>query len=110
MDLVEPVQLDDRIRMVIDPQVDERVRQAAVAAITLHDEQGSGLLAASVAAGRLRRREGLDQPLRECPAGARLPRRRERLDGRPGDEEVALRRKAGAPGATGPVHALRAGE
>ena len=61
-------QLGDGLLVVVDAEVDERVGEARVAAVLLHDEQRRRLLAAPVAAGRLRGGEALEQPL-----GERLP-------------------------------------
>ena len=93
--------------MVVDPEVDEDVGEARVAAVSLHDEEGGRLLAAPVAARCLRRGEALDQALHEGQLRVRLERRRERSDRLPADEDVALCRVAGAGAVSRPVVALR---
>ena len=109
MDSVEPAQLLDRALVVVDAEVDDEVGEPGVAAVALDDEQRGGLLAAPVAARSLRGGEALDQALGQR-AGRRLERLRERVDGLSGDEDVPLRRVAGAGAAAGPVVAARAGE
>ena len=110
MGAVQPCELRDRLRVVVDPQVDEDVAHRGVAAVALHDEQRGGLLAAAVAARRLRGGEALEQPLRERPARRRGEGRRERSDGLLADEDVALRGEARAGLPAGPVEALAARE
>ena len=68
MQVVEARELGDRLRVVVDAQVDEDVAEAGVAAVALDDEQRGRLLAAAVAAGGLRRGEALEQPLGERAA------------------------------------------
>ena len=70
MELVEPAQLLDRPRVIVDAEVDERVGEPAVAAVALDDEQRRRLLAAPVAARGLRGGEAVEQPLGERRAGA----------------------------------------
>ena len=77
--VVEPVEaakLLDGPLVVVDAEVDERVRQPRVAAVPLDDEQRRRLLAAAVAARGLRRGEAVDQPLGERPTGRGRERRR----------------------------------
>ena len=104
---VEAAQLVDRRLVIVDAEVDEDVGEAGVAAVALDDDQRRGLLAALVAARRLRRRERLDQALGE--RSARLERLRERVDGVAGDEDVPLRGVAVAGAPAGPVEAGGAG-
>src|SRR4051812_23715261 len=59
---VEPLELPDRLRMVIDPDIQERIVLGRV------DEERRGLLAAFVAAGRFARCERGEQALRERDA------------------------------------------
>ena len=61
MDVVDAPQLVDGPLVVVDAQVDQRVG-VEVAASPLDDEQRRGLLAAPVAAGRLRGGEAREQP------------------------------------------------
>ncbi len=109
MDAVQPAELRDRPRVVVDPQVDQRVREARVPTVLLDDEQRGGLLATPVAAGGLRGVEAVEQALGER-AGARLEGLGERVHRRTGDEDVALRGVAGAGAPAGPVVAARARE
>ena len=69
MGAVQPRELRDRLRVVVDAQVDEDVAQRGVAAVALDDEQRGRLLAAPVAARGLRGGEALEQPLARaaCP-------------------------------------------
>ena len=92
--------------MVVDAQVDDDVGEARVAAVALDDEERRRLLAAAVAARRLRRVEAVEQPLGEREPRGRLERLGERVDGLRRDEDVPLRRVAGAGAAAGPVVAL----
>ena len=62
---VDPAQLGERVRVVVDAQVDERIGEARVASVALDDEQRRRLAATAVAAGGLRRVEAVEQPLRE---------------------------------------------
>ncbi len=110
VDPVETGELLDRPLVVVDAEIDEHVREAGVAAVALDDEQRGGLLAAAVAARGLRRREAVEQALRERPSGRAGERGRQRGDRLLGDEDVPLRREAGAGEAAGPVVAARAGE
>ena len=110
MEPVDSAQLGERVRVVVDAQVDERVGEARVAAVALDDEQRRGLAAAAVAARALRRIEAVEQPLRERVTGRRLERPRERVDGGFGDEDVPLRGVAVTRAATGPGVAPVAGE
>src|SRR4029079_5123609 len=57
----EPAKLLERALVVLDPQLDDDIGQARVTGIVLDDEQRCGLLAAPVAAGRLRRGEAVPQ-------------------------------------------------
>ncbi len=57
----KPLELVDRRRVVVDPQVDEHVGEARVAAALPDDEERRRLLAAPVAAGGLRSGEAGDQ-------------------------------------------------
>ena len=59
-------ELRDRRLVVVDAQVDEHVREPRVAAVSLDHEQRRGLLAAPVAARRLRRRERVQQACGEA--------------------------------------------
>ena len=61
--VVEAAQLLDRRLVVVDAEVDERVGEPRVAAVALDDEHGGRLLPPLVAAGRLCRRERLEQAL-----------------------------------------------
>ena len=103
---VEATELGERIGVVVDAQIDERVRQARVAAVALDDEQGRGLPPATVATGRLGRVEAVEQPLGERRARRRLERLRERVDGRARDEDVPLGGVALSRAAAGPGVAL----
>ncbi len=95
--------------MVVDAQVHERVREARVAAVLLHDDEGRGLLTAPVAARGLRGPEALDQPLYEREISRRLERRRERVHRLLADEDVPLRCVARARATPGPREAALAG-
>ena len=65
---IEPAKLLDGTLVVVDPEVDEGVGQARVAAVPLDDEQRRRLLATAVAARSLRGRKAVDQPLGERPS------------------------------------------
>ena len=78
-----------------------------VAAVALDDEERRRLLAAPVAAGRLRRREALEQALGERRPAVASNVVGERVDGRRRDEDVPLRGVAVAHPAARPVEALR---
>ena len=77
---VDAPQLDERLGVVVDPEVDEDVREARVPSVALDDEEGRGLAPSAVAARRLRRVEGIDQPLCEPLPGGRLERFDQRVD------------------------------
>ena len=96
--------------MVVDAEVDERVGESRVATVALDDEQGGGLPAAAVAARRLRGVEAVEQSLGESLARRRLERLCERVDGRAGDEDVALRRVRAPRAPARPRVALVPGE
>src|SRR6059058_2737598 len=53
MQAVEPAKLLERPLVVLDPELDDRVRELSVAAVLLDDQQCRRLLAAAVAAGGL---------------------------------------------------------
>ena len=72
MQAVQPPQLLDRRRVVVDAQVDEDVGQPRVAAVPLDDEERGRLLSAPVAARRLRGGEAVDQALRQRAPRVRL--------------------------------------
>src|SRR5437667_4920760 len=90
VEAVQPRELVDRTLVVVDTEVDEDVRELAVAAVALDHEERRRLLAPRVPARRLRGREAFDQALRERRSRGGLEGRRERVDGRFGDEDVAL--------------------
>ena len=104
---VEPSELAERVGVVVDAEVDERVREPRVAAVALDDEERRRLPAAAVAARGLGGVEAVEQPLGERRARRRLERLRERVDGRARDEDVALRRVAVARAAARPGMAVR---
>src|SRR5581483_7947823 len=106
--LVQPFELRDRGRVVVDAQVDDDVGEAGIAAVARDDEQRRRLLAAAVAACCLRRAEATEQPLYERRPRRRLERLGERLDRLGRDEQVPLRGKARARDAAGPGQALGA--
>src|SRR5438105_9395577 len=106
VEAVQPLELRDRPLVVIDPQVDGDVGHAPVPAAAVDDEQGRRLLAAAVAARRLRGGEAREQPLGERLAGAALEGGRERVDGLAGDEDVPLDREPRSGQAARPVVAL----
>ena len=71
VDPVDPLQLLDRLGMVVDPEVDRDVVRAAVAAVLADDEEGGRLPAPPVAARRLGGGEADEEPLGErCSAEA----------------------------------------
>ena len=55
-------QLDERVGMVVDAQVDEAVGEPGVAAVPLDDEKRRGLAPAAVATRRLCGVEAVEQP------------------------------------------------
>src|SRR6185312_9669494 len=109
LDRVEALELRDRVGMVVDPQVDQDVRSAAVAAVGLAHDHRCRLAAAAVAAGLVARCQRGEQALDQRPLRA-LEGVPQRLDDRGAREQVALGGVAGAGPATGPVEALRPGE
>ena len=68
MQCQQPLQLGDRIRGVVDPDVDESVVRPEVAAVLPNHEQGGRLHPALVAATRLPRLERRQQAVRELTA------------------------------------------
>src|SRR5690606_26064616 len=98
-----------RLLVVVDAQVAIAVVHAAVAPTLAHDEQCGALHAALVAARLLARLECGDQPVAEIALG-RLESLRHRGDHALAGEDVALRAVVLAGDATGPFHALVAGE
>ena len=86
----QALQLRDRIGRVVDPDVDEAVVGAEVAAVLPDDEQRGRLHPALVAAAGLARLERRHQPVGEV-APAPLERLREVLHRLVGDDDVALR-------------------
>ena len=109
MQPVETRELADRLGVVVDAEIDEHIREAGVAAVALDDEQRCRLLSAAIAAGRLRRRQRLEEPFRERPSGGRGERLHERRHGLLADEDVALRGEARAGDAARPLEAFGAG-
>ena len=108
MEAVDPLQLLDGLRVVVDAEVDGDVARAAVAAVLADDEECRRLAAAAIAAGRLGGREAGQEPLRQ-----RVPRRAlegvgERVDRGRRDEDVPLRGLARPGRPAGPLEALRA--
>jgi hypothetical protein len=110
MEPIDASELLERARVVVDAEIEEDVREAGVAAVGLDDEKRGGLLAAAVAAGRLRRVEAVEQALDQRASGSPLERLCERVDRLGRDEDVALRRIAVARAMTGPVVAPVSGE
>ena len=110
MERVQPLELLDRARMVVDAQVDDRVARSAVATVLADDEERGRLLSAPVASRCLGGVEAGEQPLRERPAGRPFERPRERVHGLARDEDVALGRESGARRPPGPLEALGARE
>src|SRR5207244_6364937 len=103
-------ELLDRPLVVVNAEVDERVGEAGVAAVLLHDEQARGLLPALVAACGLGGVEAVEEAGRKGLAGGALERHGERIDRLLRDEDVALGRIAVAGSAARPLEALLAGE
>ena len=85
----EAFQLGDGRLVVVDRDVDVVVLPVVAGAFA-DDEEGGALFAAPVAPGRTAREEGRHEPVGERALGG-LERRRHRLDGLLGDEDVALR-------------------
>src|SRR5262249_15053902 len=106
----EPPELRDRALVVVDAQIDDRVGELRVTGVLLDHEQGRGLLAAPVAAGRLSCGQTLDQPLSELEMAVRLEGGCEGVDGRRRDEDVPLRRVALARAPARPLVTARPGE
>ncbi len=98
-------------RVVVDAEIDRHVGDPAVAALRADDEERGRLLAAPVAARRLRCGEPRERAARrERLAAAGLERLGERVHGRLRDEDVPLRRVAGPRATARPVEAGGAGE
>ena len=66
--------------MVVDPEIDEDVREPRVALLGPDDEDRRRLLPATVSAGCLRGVEAVEEPFGERLARARLERLGERVD------------------------------
>ena len=109
VDAVEPAELLDRARVIVDAQVDQHIGEPGVATVALDDEEGGRLLAAAVAARGLGGGKAVEQPLRQRAARA-LEGLGERVDGLRGDEDVPLGGVAGAGAPACPVVAAGAGE
>ena len=101
--LVEAAQLGDRLGVVVDAQVEERIVLGRV------DEERRRLLAALVAARGLARVERREQPLGERQRGVRLVRRGGLGDHLRAGEHVAGDRVAVARAMPAPVDARAAG-
>ena len=102
------VALDERVGMVVDPQVYEDVGEVCVPAVPLDDEEGCGLSPATVATRGLRGVEAVEQPLREPLPGRGLERLGEGVYRLARHEDVSLRRIADAGAAARPGVALDA--
>ena len=105
---VDPLQLLDRLGMVVDAEVDGDVARAAVAAVLADDEEGGRLPAAPVAARRPRRRRGRRGAARRAVPRRGFEGRGQRLDRRRRDEDVPLRGVARPGRPAGPLEAVRA--
>ena len=109
----QPLELRDGIGSVVDPDVDEAVVGAEIAAVLPHDEERGRLHAALVAAAGLARLERGHQPVGQAALGP-LERLRQVLHRLVGDHDVGLRAEAAAhdhlplPPATLPLPARRA--
>ncbi len=110
MQRVDATQLVDRLWVIVDPEIEDDVRELRVPTVSFDDEERCRLLAAAVAAGELRGRETLEQPELEPLPGRRFEGRRECVHRFPADEDVALRGIARPCAMAGPVEALGAGE
>ncbi len=104
----QPLQLCDRLRVVIYPKVDHAIVQPAVAAGLSHHEEGGGLPPPPISARLVSGAEGRQQPVAEVAGAGQegLPEGVGHL--RPG-EDVALTGAAGRRAAPGPVEAGAAG-
>ena len=105
MDPVQARELDDRLGVVVDAQVEHHVRQPGVAAVTFDDEERGRLLSPAVSAGGLCGGEAFQQPFPERPAGRRGERLGECVDRVAPDQDVPLSREARAGDAARPIHA-----
>lgn len=65
VEAVETSQLDERIGMVVDAEIDERVRESCIAAVALDNQHGGRLAATAIASGRLGGVEAIEQALGE---------------------------------------------
>ena len=74
------MQLGDRPFVVVDAKIDDDIGEARIAGVLLDDQERRRLLAAPVAAGSLRGRQALEQPLGQREVAVALERRRERVD------------------------------
>src|SRR5581483_10320359 len=106
---VQTAQLLDRMRVVVDAQVEDEVGELRVAAVALDDHERRRLLAAPVSARGLRGVEAVEEPSLERIARASLERVGKRVDGLRADEDVSLRGVARAGAAAGPLEAALAG-
>src|SRR6267143_5030301 len=88
----DPVQLLDRPRMVVDPDVDPAVVEAPVPAAVPDHEEGRRLLPAAIASRRLPGAEGREEANRQVALG-RFERMAHRLDDVLAREQIALGRK-----------------
>ncbi len=106
----QPPELDDRVRVIVDPDVDRPVVEAAVAAAGARHQEHRRLLAAAVAAGGVTGGEGGVQTLGERLPGAAEEGLLHRRDHRLAGQDVALHRVAGAAASARPGVAARTGE
>src|SRR5262249_33705319 len=97
---VEAAQLAERLRMIVDADVEPWVFLARI------DLERGGLFAALVAAGGLARVECADESLRERQMGARFVGSRGVLDHHGSCQHVARDREAGADQMSAPLDAV----
>jgi hypothetical protein len=108
MELVEARKLLDRMLVVVHAQVDQDVGQRRIAALSLHDQDRCRLLAPAVAARRLGRGEGREQPVGQQRVRRSLEGLGEGVHRLARDENVSLRRIALSGAVPRPVEAAGA--
>ncbi len=113
MQAEQPRQLGDRVRVVVDAQVQGQVEAAAVARAGTPHSHGGRLAASPVAAGLVASLERRQQPQPEAllpGAGSAMPGSDHRLHHLGSSQDVALHRNPLSGMAARPVEAAVAGE
>ena len=97
-------QFSNRLLVVIHPQIDEHVRQAAITTVLAGNDHGRRLTPASIATGRLPGLECAEKAPRQL-SGGDLEGRCHRIDGLRSDQEIPLAGVAAADAVSRPLMA-----